>query len=476
MPPRQRAASLTVGGDSAESRAGQELEASQAQADTGKKNGLSNICELKGTATNTSILPSEPQVMWGKHHSRGTPTSRSSIPPTSQPKVSTKNKHILENMGRSQKSIAPPSQKHYTIQLALDDATQTVYLDSITEFDEVYGPMTFDEDDEDDVDIPVFPTEALRSADQLLSVMTTGTSEVDYMDVDDGQSEMSSENFNLEDIQDTSNDEDSDVALNDLLQQHRPSKPVAATASQACRKQKKQTSKKVTTSDNDSAFEVFTIQCSAPHLDGTHAPFKLLSTVMLTALCDIVAEKMERYPKAVRLQYRLDSDKAKQASTSIQTDDKLDIFIGLVQFEDAASLGNGGSSHPSKGSTKGSGTASDGASRRLKLVGKLQERWKCKIHSKGTDKWCYSPSGSNICQMLMISNLSFWAIQVMEGLATIDEKPASLILDSASRAWSSLNQQGDMPMGQPGVFLLDKTTKNQPKIGGPQTTCLISTG
>ncbi|KAI9449751.1 hypothetical protein HD554DRAFT_2044378 [Boletus coccyginus] len=26
------------------------------------------------------------------------------------------------------------------------------------------------------------------------------------------------------------------------------------------------------------------------------------------------------------------------------------------------------------------------------------------------------------------------------------------------------------------VFLLDKTTKNQPKIGGPQTTCLISTG
>ncbi|KAI9568347.1 hypothetical protein HD554DRAFT_2172429 [Boletus coccyginus] len=400
----------------------------------------------------------------------------------SQPKVSTKNKRILENMGRSQKSIAPPSQKRYTIQPALDDATQTAYLDSITKFDEVYGPTTFDEDDEDNVDIPAFPTEALRSADQLLSVMTTGTSEVNYVGFRIPYlSEMSSKNFNLEDIQDTSNDKDSDVALNDLLQQCRPSKPVAATAPQACRKQKKQTSKKVTTSDDDSAFEVFTIQCSAPHPDGTHAPFKLLSTVTLTALCDIVAEKMERYPKAVRLQYRLDSDKAKQALTSIQTDDELDIFIGrlqdlimpgrlpknpVVQFEDAVSLGNGGSSHPSKGSTKGSDTASgttkqkttpasfadpelDGASRRLKLVGKLQERWKCKIHSKGTDKWCYSPSGGNICQMLTISNLSFWAIQVMEGLATIDEKPASLILDSTSRARSSLNQQGDMPMGQP---------------------------
>ncbi|KAI9572444.1 hypothetical protein HD554DRAFT_2036032 [Boletus coccyginus] len=192
---------------------------------------------------------------------------------------------------------------------------------------------------------------------------------------------------------------------------------------------------------------------------------------------------------AVRLQYRLDSDKAKQASTSIQTDDELDIFIGrlqdlivpgclpsgrkstctpknpVVQFEDAASLGNGSSSHPSKGVSSGtaSGTTKqkttpassadpelDGTSRCLKLVGKLQERWKCKIHSKGTDKWCYSPSSGNICQTLTISNLSFWTIQVMEGLATIDEKPASLILDSVSRARSSLNQQGDMPMGQPG--------------------------
>ncbi|KAI9567059.1 hypothetical protein HD554DRAFT_2039758 [Boletus coccyginus] len=128
--------------------------------------------------------------------------------------------------------IYSPTQKHFTIQSALDDATQTAYLDSITKFDEAYSPATFNEDDED-VDIPAFPTETLRSADQLLSIIIMGMSEVEYMDVDDSQSEMSSENFNLEDIQDTSNNEDSDVALNDLFQQHHPSKPMIAAALQA---------------------------------------------------------------------------------------------------------------------------------------------------------------------------------------------------------------------------------------------------
>ncbi|KAI9567118.1 hypothetical protein HD554DRAFT_2039804 [Boletus coccyginus] len=74
----------------------------------------------------------------------------------------------------------------------------------------------------------------------------------------------------------------------------------------------------------------------------------------------------------------------------------------------------------------------DGAGRRLKLIKKLQERWKCDIHSKGTDRWCYSPSGGN-----------------MEGLATIDEKPVRLALENAPHARSSSNQQNDAPMGQP---------------------------
>ncbi|KAI9459620.1 hypothetical protein HD554DRAFT_2330919 [Boletus coccyginus] len=281
------------------------------------------------------------------------------------------------------------------------------------------------------MDIPMFPAEAIRSANQLLSVMTTGTSEPECMDLDDeGQSEMSSENFNLDDIQGSSNDEDSDIALNNLLHQRRPSKPVAAAVPQACRKHKQQTAKTAATSDDD----------DAPRPDGTHAPFKILSTITLTALCDIVAEKMERHPKAdLIVPGRLPSGRKSTRAPKNP----------VVQFEDAASLGNSGFSRPGKGGAKGSNTTSgvaskqktasesvdpelDGAGRRLKLIKKLQERWKCNIHSKGTDRWCYSPSGGN-----------------MEGLAMIDEKPVRLALENAPHARSSSNQQNDAPMGQP---------------------------
>ncbi|KAI9566566.1 hypothetical protein HD554DRAFT_2274127 [Boletus coccyginus] len=447
MPPRQRATSLTIGGDSL---AGQ-VQASQ--ADTGKRkrvgacarcrahkvkcevlpgtkvccrceqSGLSDICGLNETTAcsmKTSALPSEPRVTQGKRRSRASSTSRSSIPPTSQrnahtsaesqPKVSTKDQRIPENMGASPVVlVAPSGQKRSTILSTLDD-TQNAYLDSIAELDEAYGPTTFNEDneaygpttfneDDEDMDIPMFPAEAIRSADQLLSVMTTGTSEPECMDLDDeGQSEMSSENFNLDDVQGSSNDEDSDIALDNLLHQRRPSKPVAAAAPQARRKHKQQTAKTAATSDDDDG-----------RLQDLIVPGHLPS-----------GRKSTRAPKNP-----------------------------VVQFEDAASLGNSGFSRPGKGGAKGSNTTSgvaskqktasesvdpelDGAGHRLKLIKKLQERWKCDIHSKGTDRWCYSPSGGN-----------------MEGLAMIDEKPVRLALENAPHARSSSNQQNGAPMGQP---------------------------
>lgn len=229
-----------------------------------EQSGLSDICGLNETtacSTKTSALPSEPQVTQGKCRSRASSTSRSSVPPTSQrnahtsaksqPKVSTKDQRIPENTGASPVVLVVPSgQKQSTILSTLDD-TQNAYLDSIAELDEAYGPTTFDEDDED-MDIPMFPAEAIRSADQLLSVMTTGTSEPECMDLnDEGQSETSSENFNLDDVQGSSNDEDSDIALDNLLHQRRPSKPVAAAAPQARRKHKQQTAKTAATSDDD---------------------------------------------------------------------------------------------------------------------------------------------------------------------------------------------------------------------------------
>ena len=119
-------------------------------------------------------------------------------------------------------------------------------------------------------------------------------------------------------------------------------------------------------------LEPFTIRCSAPQPNGSEAPFNIQSTISFKRLCKLVALKMERHPELLRLLYRLDTDKVKQASTSISNNEEFNIFIGrlrdlivpgrlpsgrkstrapknpLVQFNDA-SLGNGGSSQPSKG-------------------------------------------------------------------------------------------------------------------------------
>lgn len=47
---------------------------------------------------------------------------------------------------------------------------------------------------------------------------------------------------------------------------------------------------------------------------------------MFDDLRNLVAEKLGRHPTLVRLRYRLDSDKAKTAATSIQTESEFKIF------------------------------------------------------------------------------------------------------------------------------------------------------
>ncbi|KAH0831893.1 hypothetical protein J3R83DRAFT_12770 [Lanmaoa asiatica] len=177
-------------------------------------------------------------------------------------------------------------------------------------------------------------------------------------------------------------------------------------------------------------------------------------------LRELVALKMEWHPEVLRLLYCLDSDKVKQALTSINNKEEFNIFIRclrdliipgrlssgckstrapknpLVQFNNACNVGNNSTSQPSKGGTKGSSMTSgatkpktisdtaelaelDGASHQLNLIKKLQKWWRCKIHSQGTEKWCFSPSSSNVCEALTISNLSFWAIQIMDGQSVL---------------------------------------------------------
>ena len=76
---------------------------------------------------------------------------------------------------------------------------------------------------------------------------------------------------------------------------------------------------------------VFVIQCATRQADGSNSPFKTLSTTSFDDLCNLVAEKLGQYPTLVRLRYHLDSDKAKTAATSIQTESEFKIFKDRMQ-------------------------------------------------------------------------------------------------------------------------------------------------
>ena len=71
---------------------------------------------------------------------------------------------------------------------------------------------------------------------------------------------------------------------------------------------------------------VFTIQCAVCQPDGSNLPFEIPSTIALDELHDSVAKKLKHYAGLVLLQYRLDSNKAKVGTTSIETDTEFSIF------------------------------------------------------------------------------------------------------------------------------------------------------
>ncbi|KIM58267.1 hypothetical protein SCLCIDRAFT_128577, partial [Scleroderma citrinum Foug A] len=54
--------------------------------------------------------------------------------------------------------------------------------------------------------------------------------------------------------------------------------------------------------------------------------------------------------------------------------------------------------------------------------------WQCETHMKGPHSpiYCYSLSGGSVCYPLTINKLSFWALEMMEGNVTVDEKPVTL--------------------------------------------------
>ena len=68
------------------------------------------------------------------------------------------------------------------------------------------------------------------------------------------------------------------------------------------------------------------IQCAVRRPNGANAPFEIPSDASLGDIHLAVAQRLDRYPGSVSLQYRLDCDKAKDGCTSIQTLDELSMF------------------------------------------------------------------------------------------------------------------------------------------------------
>ena len=78
----------------------------------------------------------------------------------------------------------------------------------------------------------------------------------------------------------------------------------------------------------------------------------------------------------------------------------------------------------------------------------LEHRWLCEEHSKGKEAYCYKAPGTTLCYELSIYNLRYWASEMVSSAslqlsymidapfqikkrATLDEKPASLVLSRA---------------------------------------------
>ncbi|KAI6125920.1 hypothetical protein EDD16DRAFT_1517042 [Pisolithus croceorrhizus] len=215
----------------------------------------------------------------------------------------------------------------------------------------------------------------------------------------------------------------------------------------------------------------FDIQCAVCLPDGGNSPFKILSTVTLDELHIAVSEKLHCFPGLVSLHYRLDSDKAKFGAMSIQSEEELDLFkmrmhglivpqhlpsgklsthplkAILVFFEDVSTAdaknpstagnSNKAAMRSSQKLLSSPSSMLEGTTHHQKLIEDLQKRWRCEKHSKGPESpvFCYSPSGASICYPLTHSNISYWALEIMDdndsGRVTIDKKPSRIHCEDA---------------------------------------------
>ncbi|KAI6105930.1 hypothetical protein EDD16DRAFT_1524262 [Pisolithus croceorrhizus] len=102
-------------------------------------------------------------------------------------------------------------------------------------------------------------------------------------------------------------------------------------------------------------------------------------------------------------------------------------------FEDNPSMASNGS----KAKSSSPSSTLEGTNHHQKLIEDLQKCWRCEKHSKGPDSpvFCYSPSGASVCYPLTHSNISYWALEIMDnndcGRVMIDKKPSGICCEDA---------------------------------------------
>ncbi|KAF8838295.1 hypothetical protein BDN67DRAFT_1013216 [Paxillus ammoniavirescens] len=337
------------------------------------------------------------------------------------------------------------------------------------------------------------PSDMFQGAGEFISALSAGgpgpegvsTSDVNEPEVEQGSGEEIDINNISTDDDSSSDDLDRNIAR--YIERNHPK----AQANGVPVKQPKSSAEKIGHKSYDPLKCPFTIQATARQPSGTNSPFQVTSEITLNELRTAVARKLGRFPDHVQLRYRLDNDKAKDGMISIQNDDELTMFKDrmrdlivpprlsngkpstrplkkvLVHFEDASAEDQATGSSNSKagassrtaaqGKQKAPVQASgqlEGGDRLKELIAKLQERWKCKTHTKGVESpvYCY-PASDGVCYPLTHANLSLWALEIMSDSASIDEKPLKLIFqDARPRTRSVALPATQMPQTMPPGF------------------------
>ncbi|KIL57686.1 hypothetical protein M378DRAFT_16057 [Amanita muscaria Koide BX008] len=239
----------------------------------------------------------------------------------------------------------------------------------------------------------------------------------------------------------------------------------------------------VSSDEDDPKTCDFTIQSAVKGSDGSNIPFIIQSSVTLPDLRYTIASKLKRFPDHVQVRYKLESDKSKAATTTIQSEEELAFFIDRVRplivpqrlpsgkistrvlkpvivcFEDAgdenakteASGSKGNSKNTKKLASSNVNTTNPALveEKTAPIVKELATKWRCDMHSvkDGKDVLCYREPHTKVCYQLTFQNLKYWALLIAGNDATIDEKPARLILDARdrTRAPEQLNSRSHSP-------------------------------